>query len=97
MDRSYVESDQARSTGNKGPQKCNRCQKLVHYAYECNAPRPVSRGAAREDRPVGKQGQGKRSHVATKSQRGERPKNGRGQYERSALLIQQRQESLWDS
>ena len=79
MDLSYVEGDQARSTGNKGSQKCNRCQKLGHYAYECNAPRPVSRGTAREDRPVGKQGQGKRSHVATKSQRGERPKNGRGQ------------------
>jgi hypothetical protein len=78
MDLSYVESDQ-RSRGNKGSQKCNRCQKNGHYAYECNAPRPVPHSAAREDRPVGKKGQGKRSYVATKSQRDEQPKNGRGQ------------------
>jgi hypothetical protein len=41
--------------------------------------RPVPHSAAREDRPVGKKGQGKRSHDATKSQRDEQPKNGRGQ------------------
>jgi hypothetical protein len=69
MDLSYVESDR-RSRGNKGSQKCNRCQKNGHYAYECNAPRPVPHSAAREDRPVGKKGQGKRD---------EQPKNGRGQ------------------
>ncbi|CAI5720140.1 unnamed protein product [Peronospora farinosa] len=55
--------------GYKRLQKCNRCQKLVHYAYECSAPRPVSRNTGSEDRPSAKKGQ----------KRGGPSKNGRGQ------------------
>ena len=41
MDLCYVESERPRSSNNKRLQKCNRCQKLGHYAYECSAPHPV--------------------------------------------------------
>ncbi|CAI5711096.1 unnamed protein product [Peronospora effusa] len=57
MDLSYVESERPRSPGYKRLQKCNRCQKLGHYAYECSAPRPVSRNTGSDDRPSAKKGQ----------------------------------------
>uniref|UniRef100_A0AAV1V000 CCHC-type domain-containing protein n=1 Tax=Peronospora matthiolae TaxID=2874970 RepID=A0AAV1V000_9STRA len=38
MELCYVESEKARSTGYKKLQRCNRCQKTGHYAYECSAP-----------------------------------------------------------
>uniref|UniRef100_A0AAV1U001 CCHC-type domain-containing protein n=1 Tax=Peronospora matthiolae TaxID=2874970 RepID=A0AAV1U001_9STRA len=37
MELCYVESEKARSTGYKKLQRCNRCQKTGHYAYECSA------------------------------------------------------------
>ena len=77
---SYVESERPRSPGYKRAQKCNRCQKMGHYAYECSAPRPVSRNTGSDDRPSAKKGQIRGSHVAAKSQqRGGPSTNGRGQ------------------
>ena len=51
MDLCYVESKRPRSSNNKRLQKCNRCQKLGHYAYECSASRPVPNSTERNDRP----------------------------------------------
>ena len=80
MDLSYVESERPRSPGYKRAQKCNRCQKMGHYAYECSAPRPVSRNTGNDDRQSAKKGQRRGSHVAAKTQqRGGPSKNGRGQ------------------
>uniref|UniRef100_A0AAV1V3R3 Retrotransposon gag domain-containing protein n=1 Tax=Peronospora matthiolae TaxID=2874970 RepID=A0AAV1V3R3_9STRA len=56
MELCYVESEKARSTDNKKLQKCNGCQKTGHYAYECSAPRPVSRNTGRNDRPPMRKG-----------------------------------------
>ena len=42
MDLCSVESERHRSSSSKRLQKCNRFQKLGHYAYECSASRPVS-------------------------------------------------------
>ena len=80
MDLSYVESERPRSSYNKRLQKCNRCQKLGHYAYECSAPRPVSSDTERNGRPNAKKGNGRGSNAVAKSQqRGGPSKNGRGQ------------------
>uniref|UniRef100_A0AAV1TT14 CCHC-type domain-containing protein n=1 Tax=Peronospora matthiolae TaxID=2874970 RepID=A0AAV1TT14_9STRA len=43
MELCYVESEKARSTDYKKLQRCNRCQKTGHYAYECSAPRLLCR------------------------------------------------------
>ena len=79
MDLSYIENEKPRYSNNKRSQKCNRCQKLGHYAHECSAPRPVPRGTDRNYGPNSKKGNGRGSDVVTKSQqRGGPPKNGRG-------------------
>ena len=74
-----VESERPRSSSSKRLQKCNRCQKLGHYAYECSASRPVSRNTKRSDRPSAKKGNGRGSDAVAKSQRVADRKNGRGQ------------------
>ena len=51
MDLSYIESEKPRYSNNKRLQKCNRCQKLGHYAHECSAPRPVPRDTERNYGP----------------------------------------------
>ena len=80
MDLSYIENEKPRFSNNKRLQKCNRCQKLGHYAHECSAPRPVPRGTDRNYGPHAKKGNGRGSDVVAKSQqRGGPPKNGRGQ------------------
>uniref|UniRef100_A0AAV1TBI7 CCHC-type domain-containing protein n=1 Tax=Peronospora matthiolae TaxID=2874970 RepID=A0AAV1TBI7_9STRA len=77
MELCYVESEKARSTDYKKLQKCNRCQKTGHYAYECSAPRPVSRNTGRSDRPPMRKGQGRGSAVGAKTQQRDGPsKNG---------------------
>ena len=43
MNLCSIESERPRSSSSKRLQKCNRFQKLGHYAYECSASRPVSR------------------------------------------------------
>uniref|UniRef100_A0AAV1V909 CCHC-type domain-containing protein n=1 Tax=Peronospora matthiolae TaxID=2874970 RepID=A0AAV1V909_9STRA len=63
MELCYVESEKALSTDYKKLQKCNRCQKTGHYAYECSAPHPVSRNTGRSDRPPTRKGQGRGSAV----------------------------------
>ena len=68
MDLCSVESERPRSLSSKRSQKCNRCQKLGHYAYECNASRPVSRNTEQSDRPSTKKGNGCRSDAVAKSQ-----------------------------
>uniref|UniRef100_A0AAV1TJ34 CCHC-type domain-containing protein n=1 Tax=Peronospora matthiolae TaxID=2874970 RepID=A0AAV1TJ34_9STRA len=76
----YVESEKARSTGYKKLQRCNRCQKTGHYAYECSAPRPVSRNTGRSDRPPMRKGQGRGSAVGAKTQQRDGPStNGQDQ------------------
>uniref|UniRef100_A0AAV1UIL9 CCHC-type domain-containing protein n=1 Tax=Peronospora matthiolae TaxID=2874970 RepID=A0AAV1UIL9_9STRA len=77
MELCYVESEKARSTDYKKLQKCNRCQKTGHYAYECSAPRPVSRDTGRNDRPPMKKGQGRGSAVGAKTQQRDGPSNKR--------------------
>ena len=80
MDLCYVESETPRSSNNKQLQKCNRCQKLRHYAYECSAPRPLPNNTERNDRLFTKKGPGRRSNaVARPQQRSGPSKNGRGQ------------------
>uniref|UniRef100_A0AAV1TWJ0 CCHC-type domain-containing protein n=1 Tax=Peronospora matthiolae TaxID=2874970 RepID=A0AAV1TWJ0_9STRA len=80
MELWYVESEKARSTDYKKLQKCNRCQKTGHYAYECSAPRPVSRNTGRSDRPPMRKGQGRGSAVGAKTQQRDGPsKNGQDQ------------------
>uniref|UniRef100_A0AAV1U1I4 CCHC-type domain-containing protein n=1 Tax=Peronospora matthiolae TaxID=2874970 RepID=A0AAV1U1I4_9STRA len=80
MELCYVESEKARSTGYKKLQRCNRCQKTGHYAYECSAPRPVSRNTGRSDRPPMRKGQGRGSAVGAKTQQRDGPsKNGQDQ------------------
>uniref|UniRef100_A0AAV1TLG7 CCHC-type domain-containing protein n=1 Tax=Peronospora matthiolae TaxID=2874970 RepID=A0AAV1TLG7_9STRA len=80
MELCYVESEKARSTGYKKLQRCNRCQKTGHYAYECSAPRPVSRDTGRSDRPPMRKGQGRGSAVGAKTQQRDGPsKNGQDQ------------------
>ena len=81
MDLSYVESEKPRSsTSYKRLQKCNRCQKMGHYAYECSAPRPVPKNMVRNDRPPPRNSGGRGSDAVAKSQRrGGSSKNGRGQ------------------
>ena len=44
MDLSYIESEKPRFSNNKRLQKCNRCQKLGHYAHECSAPTTSTKG-----------------------------------------------------
>ena len=80
MDLCYVESERPRSSNNKRLQKCNRCQKLGHYAYECSAPRPVPNNTERNDRLFAKKGNRSRSNAVAKPQQRNGPsKNGRGQ------------------
>uniref|UniRef100_A0AAV1UXZ5 CCHC-type domain-containing protein n=1 Tax=Peronospora matthiolae TaxID=2874970 RepID=A0AAV1UXZ5_9STRA len=80
MELCYVKSEKARSTDNKRLQKCNRCQKTGSYAYECSAPRPVSRNTGRSDRPPMRKGQGRGSAVGAKTQQRDGPsKNGQDQ------------------
>uniref|UniRef100_A0AAV1TGG1 CCHC-type domain-containing protein n=1 Tax=Peronospora matthiolae TaxID=2874970 RepID=A0AAV1TGG1_9STRA len=80
MELCYVESEKARSTDYKKLHKCNRCQKTGHYAYECSAPRPVSRDTGRSDRPPMRKGQGRGSAVGAKTQQRDGPsKNGQDQ------------------
>ena len=80
MDLCYVESEKPRSSNYKRLQKCNRCQKTGHYAYECSAARPVARSTERGDRTPAKKGGGRGSDAGSKSkQRGGPSKNGRGQ------------------
>ena len=80
MDLCYVESERPRSTSNKRLQRCNRCQKLGHYAYECSAPRPVPNSTERNGRPFARKGNGRGSSAVAKPQQRDGPsKNGRGQ------------------
>ena len=66
MDICYVESDRPRFSNNKRLQKCNRCQKLGHYAYECSAPRPVPNSTERNDWPFAKKDNARRSNAVAK-------------------------------
>ena len=78
MDLSYIESEKPRFTNNKRSQKCNRCQKLGHYAHECSAPRPVPRGTDRNFRPNAKKANCRGSDVVARTQqRGDRQKTVR--------------------
>uniref|UniRef100_A0AAV1TPT1 CCHC-type domain-containing protein n=1 Tax=Peronospora matthiolae TaxID=2874970 RepID=A0AAV1TPT1_9STRA len=80
MELCYVESEKARSTGYKKLQRCNRCQKTGHYAYECSAPRPVSRDTGLNNRPPMRKGKGRGSAVGAKTQQRDGPsKNGQDQ------------------
>uniref|UniRef100_A0AAV1TN22 CCHC-type domain-containing protein n=1 Tax=Peronospora matthiolae TaxID=2874970 RepID=A0AAV1TN22_9STRA len=77
MELCYVESEKARSTGYKKLQRCNRCQKAGHYAYECSAPRPVSRNTGRNERPPVRKGKGRGSAVGAKTQQRDGPSKNR--------------------
>ena len=68
MDLCYVESERPRSSNNKRLQKCNRCQNLGHYAYEGSAPRPVPNSTERNDRPIARKDNGRRSNAVVKPQ-----------------------------
>ena len=80
MDLCSVENERPRSSSSKRLPKCNRCQKLGHYAYECSASRSASRNTQRSDRPSAKKGYERGSDTVTKSQQRSGPsKNGRVQ------------------
>ena len=68
MDLCSIESERPRSSSSKQLHKCNRCQKLGHYAYDCSASRPVSRITEQSDRPSAKKGNGRGSDAVAKSQ-----------------------------
>ena len=68
MNLCSVESERPRSSSSKRLQKCNRCQKLGHYAYECSASRPVSCNSKQSNRPSAKKGNGRGSDAVAKSQ-----------------------------
>ena len=73
-------SKRPRSSDNKRLQKCNRFQKLGHYAYEYSTPRPVPNSTERNDRPFDKKGNRRRSNAVAKPQQRSGPsKNGRDQ------------------
>ena len=67
MDLCCVKSMRPRSSGNKRLQKCNRFQKLGHYAYECSAAQPLSRNTGKSARPSAKRGDGRGSDAVAKS------------------------------
>lgn len=76
MDLSAASGETHRS--DRRTQQCNRCKKVGHFAYECLAPRPASRGSETRDKRNGRSSSGARSRPAHGQERG-RPKNGRGQ------------------
>uniref|UniRef100_M4BCJ2 CCHC-type domain-containing protein n=1 Tax=Hyaloperonospora arabidopsidis (strain Emoy2) TaxID=559515 RepID=M4BCJ2_HYAAE len=49
MDFCSIESESPLSSSSNRLQKCNRCQKLGHYTYECSPLRPVARNTERCD------------------------------------------------
>ena len=80
MDLCYAERESFLFTNYKKLQRCNRCQKTGHYAYECSAPNAVPRTAGNSNSQAAKKGPRRGSDVVAKTQyRDGRPNNGRGQ------------------
>ncbi len=73
MDLSYAEAASSQPPRNKRILKCNRCQKLGHFAYECMAPKPVRHGG-RNDRSNSRQfhNRSDASHQSGKAKNGGR-------------------------
>ena len=79
MDLSAVDGSQTNHPS-KSKITCNRCKRLGHFAYECLAPRPASRGAGQDRRDATRHENGSRSRSAGgSSPRRDRPKNGHRQ------------------
>jgi hypothetical protein len=76
MDLSVMDGSNMRHPS-KRTQTCNRCKKVGHFAYECLAPRPASRGSDSRSRSDA-QNRDHRGRGAS-GQRGARPKNGKAQ------------------
>ena len=80
MDLCHAGSESSRVNNFKKLQKCNRCQKTGHYAYECSAPSAVPRTAESNNRQAAKRGPRRGSVVVVKTQqRNGQPINGQGQ------------------
>ena len=80
MDLCNARSESSRVNNYKKLQKCNRCQKTGHYAYECSAPNAVPRTAGNSNLQVAKRGPRCGSDVVAKTQqRNGQPKNGQVQ------------------
>ena len=77
MDLCSVKIERPLSSSNKRLQKCNRCQKSGHYAYECSASLPLSRNTERSDRPSAKKHNGPESDAVAKSQQRSGPSKKR--------------------
>jgi len=73
MDLSVIESVKPRTQSSKRQQRCNRCQRLGHFAYECMAPKPVSRSNAGPEHRQRFEGKPRSERLADK------PKNGKSQ------------------
>lgn len=70
MDLSYVNDGSTRRPQKKGQTKCHRCQKLGHFAYECVAPKPVTRKGTNASGP---------SFAKEQKKEKDQPKNGNNQ------------------
>ena len=80
MDPCNARSESSRVNNYKKLQKCNRCQKTGHYAYEFSAPSTVPHTAGKNNRQAAKRGPRRGSDVVAKTQqRAGHAKNGRGQ------------------
>ena len=80
MDLCSARGEISRVINYKKLQKCNRCQKTGHYAYECSAPSAVPRTAGNNNRQAAKRGPRRGPDVVAKTQqRNGQPKNGQGQ------------------
>ena len=80
MDLCNTRSESSRVNNYKKLQKCNRCQKTGHYAYECSAPSAAPRTTGSSNRQAAKGGPRRGSDVVVKTQqRNGQPKNGQGQ------------------
>ena len=78
IDLCFVKSEIPRSSNNNRLQKCNRCQKLGHYVIECTAPHPVLNSTERNDRPLDKKGNRRRSDAVAKLQQQSGPQKNIG-------------------
>ena len=80
IDHCNARSKSSRVNNYKKLQKCNRCQKTGHYAYECSVPSAVPRTIGNSNCQAAKRGPRRDSDVVAKpQQRNGQPKTGQGQ------------------
>ena len=78
MDLSVATGAQGRQS-NRRTLTCNRCRRTGHFAYECLAPHPASRGAQMRDRRDAGRPSNRSRQGGAQGARRDRPKNAMGQ------------------